>query len=255
MILDFWNRKKKNHIELLISNIEMPSIEWNWSAHLGGYERHLQRRWNNPLFPVAQRKITAEDVYLARKKDETAINSLRQQVANLHLTWPDELPVAYVNWCHAMREKVDELSDSYYKVGGDASVLKMLQQMRHCVIETWKAGLKNNSEGLAALEHAEIIRAEWSYLDNIFVRQSTNEEYIPQTELIPALLSEPTENIRAYCQFITHGLNETESQKKLTILQNIFLDFIGSVKADLLGQGEKIPNWNDKLEALGVNGK
>ena len=243
----FWDKNKD------IVEPNTPSVTWRWSDNPGGYERHIQRRWNNPLFPKERRQITADDVYSARAKDEQAISPLVERVASIQRDWPAELPLNFLSWCHETRETVDNLLSSYYKIGGNADVLKLLQHMRHCVISTWRTGRANNPEGLSALEEAEKEMAKWGFLDNTFVAQSTIDSiYIPADELLPALLSEPVDNIRAYCEFITLNLSEEESIEKLTLLRNASLDLIRIVAAELLGRNDKVPSWDDKLEAMSI---
>jgi hypothetical protein len=44
-----------------------PEIEWEENP--GCFERHLQRRYNSPLFPTERRKISREELKQARAKD------------------------------------------------------------------------------------------------------------------------------------------------------------------------------------------
>jgi hypothetical protein len=229
-------------------------VEWLWSTHPGGYERHLQRRWNNPLFPPERRKVTAADVYHAWIKDSAAMDELEAKVNTFLKAQPDDLPLNWTEWCNDTRAKVDELLDEPYKIGGNiGEIVSTLQYVRSRAIATWKAGLASDQKALEALEHAEEEMKKWEWLRNDFVQQSTNPDYIPLDDLLPALLSEPAENIRAYCAFLVHNKNEADALQKLTVLRNCALDLVRSVSADLLGRGEEIPDWNDKLDALGTS--
>ena len=132
-------------------------VEWLWSTHPGGYERHLQRRWNNPLFPAERRKVTATDVYHAWIEDGHAMDALRDGVKDLLKEWQDGSSgnCRDLSWCNAMLKKVDELIGAYGKIGGDPIVLQTLQSARRHIIEWWKEGLTGDEERLQALEHAE----------------------------------------------------------------------------------------------------
>jgi hypothetical protein len=226
-------------------------VEWLWSTHPGGYERHLQRRCNNPLFPAERRKITAADVYHAWIKDDAAMDVLRARVKDLLAEWQDVSSgnCTDLDWCDDMRKKVDELIGAYHKVGGDPVVLETLQSARRHVIEWWKEGLADNSEGLQTLELAEQQWKQFEYLDNVFVQQAVNPEYIPLDELVEALLSEPAGNIRAYCDYIV-SINK---DNPLPVLRNIALDLVRSATAECMGRGEEIPDWKDKLDTLGAS--
>lgn len=225
--------------------------EWLWSTHPGGYERHMQRRWNNPLFRDERRKVAATDVYHAWIKDGAAMDALEGRVKDLLAEWQDVSSgnCNDLGWCNNMLKKVNELITAYYKIGGDAVVLETLQSARRHVIEWWKEGLANNSEGLQALELAEQKWKEFEYLDNAFVQQATNPEYISLDELAQALLSEPADNIRAYCDYIV-SINKDDP---LPILRNVALDLVRNATAECMGRGEDVPDWKDKLDALGAS--
>ncbi|MDO9233581.1 MAG: hypothetical protein Q8N02_00315 [Methylotenera sp.] len=240
--------------DVMLRNVRyMPETfeEWLWSTHPGGYERHMQRRWNNPLFRDERRKVMVADVYSAWIKDSAAIDELEVRVQDLLAEWQDG-PSNKCNdleWCYDNLKKVDELITAYYKIGGDLVVLETLQSARRHVIEWWKEGLADNSEGLQALELAEQKWKEFEYLDNAFVQQASNPEYISLDELAEALLSEPTDNIRAYCDYIV-SMNKDDP---LPILRNVALDLVRSATDECMGRGEDVPDWKDKLDALGAS--
>lgn len=223
--------------------------EWLWSTHPGGYERHLQRRWNNPLFRAERRKVTASDVYHAWIKDGVALDELEAKVNTFLKAQPTDLPPDWAEWCNGTRAKVDELLDEPYKIGGNiGKTVSTLQYIRSHTIETWRAGLTGDQKGLEALEHAEEEMKKWEWLRNDFVQQSANSDYIPRDELLPALLSESVENIRAYCNYLV----SINTDNPLSILRNVALDLVRSATAECMGLGEEIPNWKDKLDALGA---
>jgi hypothetical protein len=47
-----------------------PPPEIKWEENPGCFERHLQRRYNNPLFLTERQKIYGEELKLARAKDK-----------------------------------------------------------------------------------------------------------------------------------------------------------------------------------------
>lgn len=62
----FWN--KKNQIN---------QIEWHEMPCC--FERHLQRRYNNPLFPLGRRIVSSEELKEARKKDSNDLKDFIKQ--------------------------------------------------------------------------------------------------------------------------------------------------------------------------------
>jgi len=222
-------------------------VEWLWSTHPGGYERHLQRRWNNPLFPQERQRIAAADVYQAWIKDGAALDELETKVNAFLKTQPDDLPLDWTAWRNDTRAKVDKLLDEPYKIGGDiGEIVSALQYVRSRAIETWTAGLASDQKALQALEHAEEEMKKWEWLHNEFVQQSTKPDYIPRDELLPALISESVENIRAYCKF----LRQTNKDDPIPTLHSVALDLVRSATCDALGSGNKVPDWKDKLDAI-----
>ena len=176
------------------------------------------------------------------------MGALEGKVKDLLAEWQDG-PSTKCNdlkWCNDNLTKVNELITAYYKIGRDTAVLETLQSARRHVIEWWKEGLANNSEGLQALELAEQKWKEFEYLDNAFVQQATNPEYISLDELAQAILSEPADNMRAYCDYIVSINNDDP----LPMLRNVALDLVRSATAECMGRGEDVPDWKDKLDAL-----
>ena len=53
-----------------------PHLEWN--ANPGFYERQLQRRHSNLLFPFAKRRVSRQDLYIACLLDASEANAFRQ---------------------------------------------------------------------------------------------------------------------------------------------------------------------------------
>ena len=226
-------------------------VEWIWSTHPGGHERHLQRRWNNPLFPVERQQVNAADVYHACIEDSRVIDALRNEAQDLFATWTND---SFGNcndtgWCHEMLNKVNELIGIYYKIGGDPVVLQTLKTARNHVIEWWTQALVGDKERLKSLELAEQKWKEFSYLDNVFVQQAINRDYIPLADLGEAILSESPENIRAYCDYLV-SINVEDPLPKL---RNVALSLVREARYRCLGNVEPIPDWKDKLDALGAS--
>ena len=58
-------------------------MELPFSERPGCHERHLRRRWNNPLFPAEEREVEWQDVVTARAADEKEIEDFGNQLTAL----------------------------------------------------------------------------------------------------------------------------------------------------------------------------
>lgn len=164
MKLKFWGNKNSD-------------INLQWSEHPGGYERHLQRRFNNQLFREARRHVTSYDVEEAKIKDKLTMDSLLLKIIEFNNNQPDELPIEWQEYCAETRKKVDELFSEVYKVGGDIEYLvDILTKYRNRAIGSWKAGISGNAEALENLEKAEFENSKFNFLDNAFVHHASNRE-------------------------------------------------------------------------------
>jgi hypothetical protein len=89
---------------------------WEWSQTMGAHERHLQRRFRNPLFPRARRLVTVSDVYSARILDakdyeeaSQALQSIGQELADFQLTR---------DWNVTLSQKKTQLEGLLYRIAG-----------------------------------------------------------------------------------------------------------------------------------------
>jgi len=224
-------------------------VEWVWRARPGGYERHLQRRFDNPLFTRDRRIVTALDVYLARVSDDAALEKLRNKVNAFVNAQPEDLPLDAARWCNETRETIDKFLDECYRVGGDMQeIVSTLRRERNRAIVVWKALLGNDAEKLESLERAEEEMTKWEWLRNEFVQQSSVRDYVPIEELASALLSEPVENIRAYCKNLL--VINKDRDDPIPILRNVALSLVRDASVEMLGTGREVPDWKRKVDAI-----
>jgi len=236
MNFKFWGKKKDKSV-----------INWQWSEHPGGYERQLQRRFNNPLFQEARRLVTASDVEDAKIKDKRTMDSLLLKVLEFNDNQPDELPIDWQEYFDETRKKTDELFSEVYTVGGDIEYLvDVLTKYRNRAIGSWKAGISGNAEALKNLEKAELENSKFNFLDNVFVHHASNREYIPIEELGSALLCESTETIQTYCKYLIFVNDEHPIQILFSVAEDIVSE---ATYEQLATTGIKL-SWKDKLDAI-----
>jgi hypothetical protein len=169
---------------------------WRWSAHPGAAERHLQRRHNNPLFPLHRQMVTAEEVYDARLADAQALQDIRSEFNDMSQSFSatTELPLNWLSFLEGYRDRVDRLDERRLVAGGQsASLGDAIAGLRADILTTWRASLRKNQHSLAALEQDEAKRAERRtllYGCDWTAQLLSHGSIIPPEEVVPALLSE-----------------------------------------------------------------
>ena len=160
----------------------------------GCFERYLQRKYKNPLFPESERKVTAKEIAQAKAKDKGDADALRKDFEALAIKiqkLPKEISVPEMN---KLRAEVDKLMERTASIGGgDVAVIdKGLYELRKVIIESIRVAAVGNKEGLKALEEAESVwhANTWKYF-NPFVAQMTRKDTpIQGKDVVPSLLTE-----------------------------------------------------------------
>ena len=225
---------------------------WKWSASPGAMERHVQRRYNNPLFPLHRQVVTSNDVYEARVADYQALADIRKELAELAREFYGltELPADWHPLLNGLRERLDKLEDYRLMAGGENESLgRAIAELRDKVMEIWRSALHNNAHQLATLEEAEtVLRERRAVLfATDWMRQlRSHASPIPPQEVVAALLSDtPTEIDRAVAAL------QAEPQLHST-LDNC-RSYAHRLVAEVRATGHTLPDIDEKLRILGEN--
>lgn len=218
---------------------------WRWSSRPGAFERHLQRRHKNPLFPAERRVVTAAEVYYTRVRDAQAIEDVRRTLLEVHQELKErDLPWPWHPYLNGLREKVDAAMDLLRAAGGAPPLEEAAAEMRERLIEVWRLALGDNPEGLAALEAAEAAHRKNSEETTSWVKQiGSPAKPIPPEEVTQSLLSESVEDI---ARSVSHLSPNDEA---LASLRSEALRCV--MRA--LAEGHEVPQHRQKLAALGVS--
>lgn len=218
---------------------------WRWSSRPGAFERHLQRRHNNPLFPASRRVVTASDVYYARLRDAQAIEDVRRALLEVHEEQKKgDLPWPWHPYLDGLREKVDEAMEHLRAAGGDPSLEQAAAKMRSNLMEVWRIALGDSPDGLASLDAAEAAHAKhWEETTTWNLQVGAASKPIPPEEVTCSLLCESAEDIRRSVSRL--GAND----EAMVSLRAEALRCVMTA----LAEGHEVPDHKQRLASLGVS--
>ncbi|MFM0215468.1 tryptophan leader peptide [Paraburkholderia caledonica] len=222
---------------------------WKWSAHPGASERHLQRRYSNPLFPLHRQMVTAHEVYEARLADAQAVQDIGNELGEVSRTFSQtaELPLNWQSFLEGYRDQVDRLDERRLVAGGQNAPLgDAIGRLRTDILTTWRASIHKNRHSLAALEQQEAQRTERRallYGCDWTAQLLSHGSLIPPDEVVPALLSESQSQLEKVVTGLRAEprLHETFAQCRAAAHRLV---------DELLAGGHHIPDFGDKLRIL-----
>jgi len=169
-----------------------------WSQHPGSFERHLQRREANPMFPEEVRNPTNEEIKAAREKDEAdfkiAENAMREWmvgVTNMGAT---------IGAAARYHKSSADVMKTCAEAGGKAEALgdqvKSIDET--LAAEIVKAMEKSSPEDAAVLRDGD---ATWVALRALtthpfFAQCGRKDGPIGNDEIVAALLCESTQTVQ-----------------------------------------------------------
>ncbi|MGA2318678.1 MAG: hypothetical protein ABSG71_20215 [Thermodesulfobacteriota bacterium] len=153
-----------------------------WSKFPGCFERHLQRRYNNILFPPERRRVSKEEIAQARKRDEMDKERFVKEVLEFEAQIRNSV---YVDFLSAL-QKVQDFLEEAASIGGDIGhVTKILEDLED---KTIKYLNEKKPEGNHLLEKA---RSHSVLARTPFLAQHKRKDTpILESEEVPTLLSE-----------------------------------------------------------------
>ena len=184
---------------LTIDSVEFDASlldSWQWSATPGAVERHLQRRYRNPLFPLHRQMVTGKDVYDARVADNLALSEIRKDLNELAREFyaTAQLPLNWQSFLDGLRERLDKLEDRRVIAGGPhAGLGEAIAELRNNLLHSWRGAIQKNRKSLADLEQVEATQAQRRtalYASDWIAQLLSHASVMPTEEVVPSLLSE-----------------------------------------------------------------
>jgi hypothetical protein len=164
-----------------------------WSQNPGCFERHLQHKSGNPLFPLEARTVTQEQIDHARTRDLLEAEELRQRF----LSMGKALDV---------RQGLDDALSRAAEVGGPlCEDVPEFVELYEAAVHDILASLHDNHDLDQQLRLGSAFSEEGRRKFNgSFVAQLRRADTpIRASEVIPSLLSETPETLRAMMEILS----------------------------------------------------
>lgn len=178
-----------------------------WSQAPGCFERHLQRRYANPLFPHGQRSVTLEDITAAQLKDLHDYNQLRDSFLTF-VQKTSELPsIMSAIRVSSLRQEIERLIERATEIGLLAQEIRtVLVETRRDMLATLRQSVKAYPTALEALDKANRqYDSSWPLISNHFIAQlSRSDSPIINEDIVPSLLSEDLDTVKLATKYLSN---------------------------------------------------
>jgi hypothetical protein len=197
----------------------------------GAYERHLQRKYRNPLFPPSQQNFLEAEIEQARQRDQQDLQAFMEafqetvkQAAALNGSVDSEVVLD-------LKEKLERLYVSSSSLAGDLSTYQdaLLKLIRVCM-QTIRRGASDDLVALRKLDEEEQARTVYfAMLESALVPElMRGDEIIQVDELVPTVLSLTTNQLTTVLE-----LFEPEYLQQLVVQSR---EFVRSLPAEVRDQ-------------------
>jgi hypothetical protein len=223
--------------------------QWKWSAAPGAIERHLQRRYNNPLFPLHRQVVTSKDVYEARLADHQTLAEIRKELTELTSEFyaHKELPSDWHPFLNGFRGRLDSLEDRRLMTGGENAALgTSIAEMRGNVMTLWRSALGNSRQSLSSLDTAEAHehrRRAALYATDWMRQLRSHASPIPPQEVVAALLSDTPAEMEA-------AVSALKSEPELHGTLENCRSYAHRLVAEVRASGHPLADIDEKLRIL-----
>lgn len=179
----------------------------------GRCERHLQRKFDNPLFPEVEQQISQDQVTVARTLDEEELlqfsknyQAILQEITDLAQNVDSELILN-------IKQRLDQLYEQVCGLGGDRTAEKTgLTKLHQAIDQAIATGAAGDTTAQARLaQEAQARTIHWQLLEEPLVADLLRPDSpISRDDLLPSLLSEDAGSFG-----VTMGMFDPEQRKSL----------------------------------------
>jgi hypothetical protein len=223
----------------------------DWANPCGCFERHLQRRHVNPLFPKGRRQICAGELTEARARDQADLRQLEIDFAQVAKRITEECaqtpgPCLTLGRFYRFIEMLDTIAVRAAEVGNIAHRLRdCVGEIRDRYCESIRALRDDLPED--AQQHMDSFfparELKQRISENPFLAQMQRADTpIPPREVLPSVLTEPLTTVRLFASLIPEA--------KRTELQ--FQSLAHALVTEVQREGYTVQDAQQKLLALEV---
>ena len=211
-----------------------------FSKHPGPLERHLKRKYQNPLFSPEQRELTQEQIQQAHQADEQELNHFLRYFRDLVQEAIDLKPETDSEIILSIKERLDKSYAHCCALPGEQSeIKKAVNTLIEVIMKAVRQGAANDPIALNTLEEEDIARRMHNELHEfqIVADLLLPDSPIESDELAATLLSESESSLTSALQIfdkqqlqqIHHDAEElsktlvSEEQTRDAIMQKIHI--------------------------------
>lgn len=172
----------------------------NFSSHPGPRERHLQRKYQNPLFGDEAHKIDQAQISQSQQEDETELNHFLRYFRDLVQEAIDLKPETESEVVLDIKERLDKCYAHCCALPGEQSEIKAaVNKLIEVIMKAVRQGAANDPIAQTKLDEEDIARKmhfelhEHPFIADLLLPDSP----ISEDELVPSLLSESEATITA----------------------------------------------------------
>jgi hypothetical protein len=200
----------------------------------GRRERHLKRKFRNPLYSGAEQKVAQADVNQARQEDEQELLGFSNAFQEVLKTIVESQVIL------DLKERVDRLYEQACGLGGDRSGEREgLDRLHQAIAQAIRHGAGNDVEALTRLDEEAQARAMHMQLlqYDIVADLLYPETPIRPEDLIPALLSQDADALEAVMTLFD------DEQRQFVLVQARQL-------LEALGDGSELDSARERVQQL-----
>jgi hypothetical protein len=194
---------------------ELAVIAVDWSQPCGCFERHLQRRWMNPLFPVERRRISFAELRESKARDQGDLLELEANfrgTATRIFELADATPRLGLLF-EEVNQQLDVLQGLLLRA---AEIGDLANRLREAVRKPYDhlmqsvRGVRESLDLDSKLEIDAFIVARRRIMDiysNQFISQMKRADTpILSQEVLHSVLTEPLTTVRLFASLIPHAV-------------------------------------------------
>ena len=162
-----------------------------WSKNPGCFERHLQRRDGNVLFPLERRNVSKEEIGQARRMDEKDQDNFLHDTVDFMNELNDSDELNPIQSAFDKLKKVQEFLEKAASIGGDLEkYILMLEKLEVSYTEFLNEAVP---DGKDLIDQGQALSSQNRM--PFFAHLKRKDSPILQDEQVPTLLSEDLDTI------------------------------------------------------------